>query len=132
MQWKIINLKYFIWHKKPILLVNKGLHKAKHDMSTACWQGKVYFKRKRSHSILLDNVIHFFCTFVCWKICRTHCIFWHLSCFSISSFKICLPNMQNFSPFLTPFPNKIATLFYGPSITQKDDNIAKICIKIGC
>jgi len=52
-----MNLKYFIGHKKTnILLVNKGLHKAKHNMSAACWQGKVYFKRKRWHSILLDNV----------------------------------------------------------------------------
>jgi hypothetical protein len=41
------------------LKCNKGLRRAKHDMTTACRQGKVeqvYIKSKCGHSILLDTV----------------------------------------------------------------------------
>jgi hypothetical protein len=41
-------------------------------------------------------------------------------------------NMPNFGPLLkTPFLNKIAKYFYGPSITHKDELFAKNCIQIG-
>ena len=51
--------------------------------------------------------------------------FGHLSCFTISSLKYA--KFWNFDPFL----NKIATFFYGPSITNKDDHFTKNHIKIG-
>ena len=41
---------------------NKGLCRAKHDKTTACWQGKVeqvYIWSKCGHSILLDTIM-------CW------------------------------------------------------------------
>ena len=46
---------------------NKGLHKAKHDTTTACRQAKIeqaYIRSKRGHIILLD-IVNYWTQMIC-------------------------------------------------------------------
>ena len=54
--------------------------------------------------------------------CRTSVDTIFLSCFTISSVKICLQNKQNFGFWvpLRPIENNITNLVYGPSINNND------------